>query len=249
LEQLATQHGRAAARQARRICDRYSELVVGSMVHDLRTIQTYLIGHCHALISEGHKRRKTAVQVTQDLEFLHRTIADMETYTRPVPSERRPERVTELLASARELALENVRQSGGAAEQVTLLIEVSDQLVVEVARHLMVIALSNVLKNALEACLALAGERPGQVQVTATEQDGAVEIRIADNGIGMSSEEKEGWSEFVPGRRNKSKRLSTGYGLPIAARNLAAHGGTLIIESTEDVGTTVTLRIPHDNDE
>lgn len=141
LEQMATQHGRAAARQARRICDRYSELVVGSMVHDLRTIQTYLIGHCHALIAEGHKRRKAAVQVTQDLDFLHRTIADMEAYTRPVPSERRPERVTELLAAARELALENVRQAGADATHIALEADVPDQLMVEVARHLIVMAL------------------------------------------------------------------------------------------------------------
>ncbi len=249
LEQLATQHGRRVAREARRICDRFGELVVGSMVHDLRTIQTYFIGHCHALIAEGHKRRKAAVHVAQDLDFLHRTIADMEIYTRPIPSERRPERVTELLAAARDLAEENVRKAGGDPTQVTLRIEVSDQLVVEVARHLMVMALANILKNALEACLALGCDRAGQIQVTAAQQEGAVEIRIADNGIGMSHEEKIGWSEFIPGRRNKSKRLSTGYGLPIAVRNLAAHGGTLTLESTEDVETIVTIRIPVDSDE
>ncbi len=249
LEHLAVAHGRAAARQARRICDRYSELVVGSMVHDLRTIQTYFIGHCHALIAEGHKRRKAAVHVAQDLDFLHRTIVDMEAYTRPVPTERRAERVTELLAAARELAVDNVRQAGGDASQVVIEVQVAELLTIAVARHLIVMTLANVLKNALEACIALAGERGGIVQIVAAQQEGAVEIRISDNGIGMSQEEKIGWSEFIPGRRNKSKRLSTGYGLPIAVRNLAAHGGTLTLESTEDVETIVTIRIPVDSDE
>ena len=101
----------------------------------------------------------------------------------------------------------------------------------------------------MEACIALAGERDGAVQIVAVHQEGAVEIRITDNGIGMSQEEKIGWSEFIPGHRNKSKRLSTGYGLPIAVRNLAAHGGTLTLESTEDVETIVTIRIPVDSDE
>jgi DNA repair ATPase RecN len=37
---------------------------------------------------------------------------------------------------------------------------------------------------------------------------------------------------------------STGFGLPIAARNVATHGGTLAIQSREGIGTTVTLTIP-----
>ena len=125
-----------------------------------------------------------------------------------------PERVTELLAAARELAVDNVRQAGGDASQVAIDVQVPELLTIEVARHLIVMTLANVLKNALEACIALAGERDGVVQIVAAQQDGVVEIRITDNGIGMSQEEKIGWSEFIPGRRNKSKRLSTGYGLP-----------------------------------
>ncbi|MHB8974310.1 MAG: AAA family ATPase [Pirellulaceae bacterium] len=143
----------------------------------------------------------------------------------------------------------NVRQAGGDATQVVIEVQVAELLTIEVARHLIVMTLANVLKNALEACIALAGERDGVVQIVAAQQEGAVEIRISDNGIGMSQEEKIGWSEFIPGRRNKSKRLSTGYGLPIAVRNLAAHGGTLTLESTEDVETIVTIRIPVDSDE
>ena len=47
--------------------------------------------------------------------------------------------------------------------------------------------------------------------------------------------------------RNKSKRQSTGYGLPIAARNVAAHGGLLRLESRENEGTTVTILLPRES--
>jgi signal transduction histidine kinase len=44
--------------------------------------------------------------------------------------------------------------------------------------------------------------------------------------------------------RNETKKQSTGYGLPIAARNFAAHGGTMELESRENEGTAVTMRLP-----
>ena len=74
-------------------------------------------------------------------------------------------------------------------------------------------------------------------------------IGVADHGIGMSDEEKLNCSLVVPGRRNKTKRFSTGYGLPIAARNIAAHGGSLTITRKENEGTTVTMTLPIDADE
>jgi hypothetical protein len=54
--------------------------------------------------------------------------------------------VTELVAAAQELAVDNVRQAGGDATQVVIEVQVAELLTIEVARHLIVMALANVLK-------------------------------------------------------------------------------------------------------
>jgi len=84
----------------------------------------------------------------------------------------------------------------------------------------------------------------GRIEITAALAGADVKIVVRDNGQGMSTEEARGPLLFTPGRRNKTKRQSTGYGLPIAARNLTAHGGTLALETQEDEGTTVTMTLP-----
>ena len=48
---------------------------------------------------------------------------------------------------------------------------------------------------------------------------------------------------FVPGGTSK-KTHGTGWGLPTAKRKVEDHDGSLAIDSTEDVGTVVTITLP-----
>ena len=123
-------------------------------------------------------------------------------------------------------------------------VDVPESIVVEIARHQIVMALANVLQNALESFVAGSQLRPGNIAIVAAWAGDHIRIGIRDDGQGMSDEEQRGLLLFTPGRRNKSKRNSTGYGLPIAARNIAAHGGTLAVESVENEGTVVTIMLP-----
>jgi len=247
---IEAEHGKAASTKALRMCERYSELLIGSMVHDLRSILTHLKANCFSLIEEVSadevsKTRRIGAKVRGDLAFLESAIADMETFTQPVPSERRPERLTDVVTTALELARANVQKSRVDSTPVEIAVDVPESIVVEMARYQIVMALANVLKNALEAFATGAGQlRAGQVRVEAMLVGDHVRIVVHDDGMGMSEEEARGPLLFTPGRRNKSKRQSTGYGLPIAARNVAAHGGNLILESRENEGTAVTMTLP-----
>jgi hypothetical protein len=78
----------------------------------------------------------------------------------------------------------------------------------------------------------------------ATADDAWVDLQISDNGMGFAPEEAAALKPFTPGRRNKTKRNSTGYGLPNAMRNIGAHGGTVHVSSEMNRGTTVTVRLP-----
>jgi signal transduction histidine kinase len=85
------------------------------------------------------------------------------------------------------------------------------------------------------------------IRIAAATCQARVTLTIEDTGQGLSDEELRSPLLLTPGRRNKSKRQSTGYGLPIAARNVAAHGGLLRLESRENEGTTVTIVLPRES--
>jgi signal transduction histidine kinase len=74
---------------------------------------------------------------------------------------------------------------------------------------------------------------------------GRLELMIRDDGMGIAEQDLANPSFFLPGRkRNTTKQHSTGYGLAIALRNLAAHGGTLKLESRPNEGMTVRIVLP-----
>jgi signal transduction histidine kinase len=250
LQAIEAEYGKAAAAKALRTCERYTELLVGSMVHDLRSMLTHLKMNCYSLIEShpgdkpGSKSRRAAARVRSDLDFMELAIADMEVFARPVASERRPERLADVIAAALELACDNVRKSKLDPDAVNVKLDVPGVIVVEMARHQITLALANVLKNAFEAFLADGKLRAGSIQIEVVAVGDQVRITVRDDGMGMVEEESRGLLFFTPGRRNKSKQNSTGYGLPIAARNVAAHGGSIALESRGNEGTVVTIILP-----
>jgi signal transduction histidine kinase len=105
-------------------------------------------------------------------------------------------------------------------------------------------ALLNLLSNAVKFT-----PKGGHVEVSAREtEDGAIEIAVADDGIGMRPEEVPVALEPF---RQLDSRLSrhfegTGLGLPLAKRLIELHGGSLAIETALERGTRVTLRLPRE---
>ncbi len=95
-------------------------------------------------------------------------------------------------------------------------------------------AIDNVLTNALEAV----ADREGEIEVDVARSDGMAEVRIRDNGEGMSAEELE----RIAGEEFSTKDLGTGLGLVIARHFLELHHGGLEIESRPGAGTTVIMR-------
>lgn len=72
----------------------------------------------------------------------------------------------------------------------------------------------------------------------------AVEISIADNGRGMTSQElARAQGGLNPGGQSAPERRS-GLGIPLARQLVAAHEGTLEIVSRKGAGTTAIIRLP-----
>ncbi|HTJ63898.1 MAG TPA: ATP-binding protein [Alphaproteobacteria bacterium] len=103
--------------------------------------------------------------------------------------------------------------------------------------------LANLLSNASKFTPA-----GGTVTVTARfEASGGLAIAVRDTGIGIAKRDiPTVLSPFgqVESAFHRS-HTGTGLGLPITKALIEQHGGTLSIESTLGVGTTVTLTLPH----
>lgn len=119
---------------------------------------------------------------------------------------------------------------------------VERRLVLVEARRLKQV-LINVLSNAVKY-----NRVGGQITVHGAlpeAEPSTVLLRIADTGRGLSEAQMKGL--FEPFNRlgaDRSGIEGTGLGLVIARRLIEAMGGDISLDSTEGVGTTVTLRLP-----
>ena len=99
-------------------------------------------------------------------------------------------------------------------------------------------AIQNVIINAIQA----SGDRKGTVEVSCIRKDFYVDVRIADTGQGISSEQIA--RIFDPYFTTKQGKSGTGLGLFITRKVVDDHNGSIKVDSTLGIGTTITIRLP-----
>ena len=109
-------------------------------------------------------------------------------------------------------------------------------------RHLQQV-LVNLLNNAIDAVIARHGSSGGLIRIeSGPAGSGHVEIKIRDNGSGMSSENLK--KVFTPFFTTKPVGKGTGLGLSVCYGIIDKIGGSMAVASQENVGTTFTIRLP-----
>ena len=108
-------------------------------------------------------------------------------------------------------------------------------------RHQFGQAMTNVLKNAVEAVEARAAEAKGafagEIAVTLRDAGEAIVVTIEDNGIGLPADRERITEPYVTTREK-----GTGLGLAIVNKIVDEHGGDMSFASAASGGTRVTLR-------
>ncbi len=86
----------------------------------------------------------------------------------------------------------------------------------------------------------------GEVRLSCEMRQGWVTIDVEDNGIGIPEQDRKRIFEkfYRVDRPDVEKEKGTGLGLAIVKGITEAHGGEIQVESTEDLGSKFTLRLP-----
>jgi signal transduction histidine kinase len=212
--------------------------VASGLAHEIRN-PLHAIGlQLQALEERVPANVSTALPAArEEVKRLDRLVTDFLAYARPAPLRPEPLSIETVLSEMVTLSEQEARGEGIA---IDIAAHPEDPNVVwDPARVRQV--LWNLLRNAREAI----AEKPGtgcMIRVGATDQDGAVELFVADEGAGIPPELlKELPRLFLTGKRG-----GTGLGLAVADRIVRDHGGTLRIESELGRGTTVRIRMPRE---
>lgn len=101
--------------------------------------------------------------------------------------------------------------------------------------------LANLLGNAVKFTPA-----EGTVTVRAEQDRGEAVVVVADTGMGIPADEQQALFVRFFRATNAIRQAvpGTGLGLAICRKIVDNHGGSIAVDSTENVGTTVTLRLP-----
>lgn len=112
-------------------------------------------------------------------------------------------------------------------------------------RHQLGQAMTNVIKNAVEAVeeKALTAELDyrGAVRINMRSDDDIFEVSVEDNGIGLPQERERITDPYMTTREK-----GTGLGLAIVNKIVDEHGGDMTFSPGEDGGTRVVLRFSRD---
>jgi len=107
--------------------------------------------------------------------------------------------------------------------------------VIYVDPGLFVQAMNEIILNAVQ----FMGRPQGVVKIGVYKEELGFRVEVADNGVGI----KESDLEFIYDPFFTSRADAVGMGLCRAQRIIAEHNGNLTVQSSVDVGTTVTINL------
>ncbi len=112
-----------------------------------------------------------------------------------------------------------------------------EEILAKFDRTQLIRVVTNLVKNATQA---LQEEENPKILVEVSEEDSMVIIRVSDNGIGISAEDKE--KVFEPKFTTKSSGM--GLGLAMVKNIVETYQGEITFVSEKDKGTIFTVKFP-----
>jgi len=226
----------------RRRVDAVRRDFVANISHELKTPVGALAVLAEALAEEEEAAvaRRIATRITGEADRLARIIDDLLVLSRieaETPSELQSLPLGDLVRDAVGGLLPLAE-----ARRITLdASEVGSSHVVRGEARQLVVALSNLLENAVKY-----SDEGSAVFVRSTRDGAWIDVEVEDRGIGIPSKDVDRiFERFYRVDAARSRATGgTGLGLAIVRHVAANHGGAVTVQSAEGVGSTFTLRLP-----
>lgn len=219
---------------------------VANVSHELRTPITSIKGYAETLLDGALDDRADAERfvatILKQADRLIAIISDIFALSRIEDEaekkgiERRPSAIREAIESAVRICQPQAEEKSIAFE-----IDVEEPLVAEINPPLVEQAVVNLLDNAVKYSPAGA-----KVRIVGRREDRYAVIRVIDQGCGIEAKHLPRLFErFYRVDKSRSRELGgTGLGLAIVKHIVAAHDGTVTVESRPGQGSTFSVYLP-----
>jgi two-component system sensor histidine kinase SenX3 len=214
---------------------------VTNISHELKTPVGAVAVLAEALIDETDPAvvHRLADHLVEEAHRAVRTIDDLLKLSE-IESTRPGDQVVDLAAVVESAIARGRAVDGGRGVDITAL-DVPEGLLLRGDERQLVSAVGNLVENAVK--YSHAGD---VVQVRVRVDDTAIEVMVADQGIGIPTRDLDRvFERFYRVDRARSRETGgTGLGLAIVRHVATNHGGEVLVSSQEGEGSTFVLRLP-----
>lgn len=176
----------------------------------------------------------------QRIQSMRNLIMDLLDFTK-IRLEKKEEKIQRIdLAEVARGAMTTV-QPYAIQMEVSINLDVRNDTVIMADPEDMDIIFNNLISNAVKY-----NRMGGRVDIIIECTDNEVLIKFADTGIGISESDRDNlFREFMRVKSEQTKNISgSGLGLSIVKKVVELYHGDILVESTPDVGTVFTVRLP-----
>ena len=127
-------------------------------------------------------------------------------------------------------------------KNIKILSTISNRLIVFADKDMLSLIIRNLVSNSIKFT-----NSGGEVKIDATDPgDGFIKVSITDSGIGMSEEmvDKLFRIDRRVSRSGTAGEPSSGLGLLLCHEFVEKHGGTISVDSKENIGTSFSFTLP-----
>lgn len=221
--------------QQREIVENKTLVALGEMssavAHGLRNPLASIRSSAEVALEIGDSSTaKNLTDIVTQVDRLSKWVRELLQFSRPISDEREAVKIDAALSNALATYEVQIRRAGIEVDWTP---ETAPDVEVHANGSLLEQVLNSVLSNAIEAMPR--GGRLG-VFVELRERD-RVTVKVSDTGCGMSASQLE--MAFKP--FHTTKRGGLGVGLVLVKRIMERFGGSVVLDSREQAGTTVSL--------
>lgn len=176
----------------------------------------------------------------QRIQGMRNLIMDLLDFTK-IRLERKEEKIEEVhLSQIASGAIVTV-QPYAIQMEVSIKLTVKSDAVIMADPTDMEIIFNNLVSNSVKY-----NKIGGKAEIIIDSNENDVIIFFTDTGIGINEADRENlFAEFVRIKNEKTKNISgSGLGLSIVKKVIELYNGTIAVDSTPEVGTTFTVRLP-----